>query len=156
MLRGFARLADIWRNYHANLSAIFRSANAADAAVFIATLGVNLRHWPSEANVFQSAISDSDYTRWKDLLIAGKKAAANQRWEESLHIFRNAESINGASPELAFNMANCFYALDRYEKARDYYSQALELDGFYWVREKRQSITPCVRQWLTRKATPFI
>lgn len=130
------RLQQIWHNYEYNLQDMFQSGADAGAKVFVSTLGANLRHWPPQPDLVWQELSMDERTLFDQHMGTGINLEEQQKWEDALRIYQQAEAVTNTSPYLVFRQANCHWALGDYEHARSLYQQALEMDSFLWVRAK--------------------
>lgn len=131
------RLARVWHNYASNMQGMFHAAKKAGAEVFISTLGANVRHWAPQPDLSWKQVEEVERARFAGLLEEGKALETAGRCDQALERYLEAEAIDDSSPYLHFRTANCLWALQAHDEARERYTLALELDSFCWVRAKR-------------------
>ncbi len=64
----------------------------------------------------------------KEQMLFGVDMAEQELWSEALFRFRQAELIGGGTAAVYNNIAVAYEALGGFEKAREYYLKALEVD----------------------------
>lgn len=143
------RLSQVWRNYEYNLRDMFTSAADAGATVFVSTLGANLRHWAPDTSLVWDDITEEVRTKFATLISEGQSYETAGQWYQAIEVYRRAASITESSPYLFFRQANCLWALNEYDRAREFYEKALELDSFVWVRAK-QAVNDTIKRAVHR------
>jgi lysophospholipase L1-like esterase len=132
-LRGRDFLSDadrvrITRRFDENLAQTLASARAAGALPIAASLAQNLRDWEPGASRHRDALSAADRIRWERRLGQGDRLRAAGDCRRGLGAYAAAGRIDERPAILHFARGRCLDRLGLWERARDEYRQASDLD----------------------------
>jgi tetratricopeptide (TPR) repeat protein len=125
----------VFGRYEANLRAICRYGEEAEARLLLGTVGVNLM-WPPNNPVHMKELTQKERAAWEDVWDEGGTLQAAGQYRKALTAYTEAAALDDTYSELHFRMGECLIALEDFEKARECLTRSLELDNFEWVRAK--------------------
>jgi tetratricopeptide (TPR) repeat protein len=130
------RLPGVYRSYQANLEDMCQAAIGANAQVILCTVGANIRHWRPAVGPQLRSLSEEETKAWKANLQDGMAEEERGSYQKAADAYTKAEAIDDSFADLAFRLGTCLWQLQQFDRARDHFLRALELDGFCWVRAK--------------------
>ena len=148
------RVADVSRNFAANLSAVVDLGRHAGAQVIVSTMPVNLRDSPPFASLHGHAFTDEEQVQWDALLARAAGAASEGRFREALSGYEEAAKLDPGYAELAFRRAGCWLRADEPANAFKDYQLARELDGLRF--RATSPLNDVIRQTAGRKGVVLV
>jgi len=127
----------VYRNFKANLQDISQVAAESGAKVILCTVGSNLKDCPPFACVHRSALTETEKIRWTKAYEQGATHEKNERFAEAIDCFLAAAEIDDRYADLQFRLGCCYWQVGEYEKARQRYLAARELDTLRFRADSR-------------------
>ena len=123
------------QRYRANLTQIVQTAQTANIPILLTTVACNLRDQSPIRSPLRIDLSFEAYRRWHRLFLLGEQQMDNARsgeakqWGAALDSLRQAARIDDSSAILAYRIAQCLEALERWNESRRTFERARDLDG---------------------------
>ncbi|HUW19268.1 MAG TPA: tetratricopeptide repeat protein [Sedimentisphaerales bacterium] len=130
-------LEPVYKHFERNLRDICRIASRAGAEVILCTVGSNLRDNPPFASQHDSGLSDKDRSDWQKLYDEALCLEQDGRFTEAVGRYHAALDVDDAFAECHYRLANCYVQTGSYEKARDGYVRARDLDTLRFRADSR-------------------
>jgi tetratricopeptide (TPR) repeat protein len=131
------RLPAVYDNFRQNLSDICDVARRAGAGVVLSTVAVNLKDCPPLSSQHRADLSAKELTQWKALYETGVQFEEKEEWREAIAKYEAAAKIDDRFADLSFRQGRCLAALGRWEKAREQYVLARDLDVLRFRADSR-------------------
>jgi tetratricopeptide (TPR) repeat protein len=122
------RMRPVYRHFRHNLSSIVATARRASVPLILCTVGVNLRDSAPFASLHRPDLSAAEERRWQELYGAAQREESQDRREAALALYEKALAIDNQYADLHFRLARCYEAEGKFERARDHYVKARDLD----------------------------
>jgi tetratricopeptide (TPR) repeat protein len=140
----------VYRHYLRNVEDIVRVASKVDANVMLCTVGSNLKDCPPFGSLHRRDFGGADKQKWDDLYVKAVELEAVGRYAEAAEQYRRAAVMDDDYAELHFRLGRCLWAMGEYERARESYIRARELDTLRFRADDR--INQIVRDVAERTA----
>jgi len=118
----------VYRYFDANLRDICADGVQVGAQVLLCTVGTRLREW-MVSSVHHRMLSPETQAEWDTHFRDGTTAEEAHDLNGAIGQYIEAAKRDDSYAELSYRMANCYWALEDYEKARTYFALAKEQDG---------------------------
>ena len=118
----------VYKHYKRNLEDITRTIRKRGAQVILCSVGSNLKDNAPFASLHRTDMTDSEKGRWDNLYEQGAAFEISGKHEQSLESFLTAAEIDNTYAELHFRTARAYWQLGHFERARNEYIVARELD----------------------------
>ncbi len=122
------RLPPVYGHFADNLRDICRVFRNRGAQVILCTLGANLRDCPPFASQHGRGLSAGRLLEWEELYARGGEKENAGDVAGALDLYLDAADIDGAYADLHFRMGRCAWLLGDYERSRQFFLRARELD----------------------------
>ncbi len=122
------KLKVVYRYFQRNLEDICHIASKQNIPVILSTVTSNLKNSPPFASLHRTNISESEKESWDNLYQAGIKYETEGNYSSAVEQYLKADEIDSIYADLQFRLGQCFYALSEYQKSKQRYIQARELD----------------------------
>lgn len=122
------RLKKVYSYFERNLSDIIKIACDSGARVIISTVATNLKDSAPFASMHRRGLSEAQKADWEENYEAGIELEAKEIYAEAINRYLQAVQIDDNYADLHFRLARCYEQLNAYEKAREYYIKARDMD----------------------------
>jgi hypothetical protein len=122
------RMTTVYGNFKRNLNDICRIGRDAGTGIILSTVAVNLRDCPPFASKHRVDLSVEDLQKWESIYRAGVELEAAKQWQDALVKYESAAKMDSHFAELQFRMGRCYEAEGLYQKAREHFVVARNLD----------------------------
>jgi lysophospholipase L1-like esterase len=116
-------------NFRTNLEDIARAARGANVPLLLCGLVSNEKDLVPMSSVHRGDLSAEQRQTWKDHFSAGLAAARTLRWTEAIDSFQEAARIDDSHAELVYRLAEAHEGIGQYDRARELYRRARDLDA---------------------------
>lgn len=149
------RLLRVYQNYRDNVESICDSAERAGASVVLCTVGANLRTWrPGSDFAPQTPLSGEEQARRDKLFADGAAREEAGSYSDAAALYEQALALDAQSAGPHFRLATCRYALGEYDKAREEFERAHELDLTLIAAGKR--VNTVIRETAERRKNEHV
>ena len=118
----------VYRHYRKNLEDIALIAQKNKVPIIFSSVGCNLKDSPPFASVHRADITENQKNNWDKLYQEGKALETAGEYAEAVNLYLAAERIDETYADLWFRLGRCYWAMAQYDKARQSYIKARELD----------------------------
>jgi len=118
----------VYRHFRKNLEDIARIAQKNKIPVIFSSVGCNLKDSPPFASVHRADITENQKNKWEKLYQEGTASETAGEYDKAVSLYLAAAKIDDTYADLQFRLGRCYWAMGRYEKARQSYIKARELD----------------------------
>jgi tetratricopeptide (TPR) repeat protein len=132
-----SRLENIYQHFRRNLEDITRIALKGGAKTILCTVGSNLKDCPPFASLHRQDLSDAEMKKWDNIYQQGVAHETAEKYGEAAARYLAAAEIDDCYADLQFRMGRCYWAMGEYERARDEYIKARELDTLRFRADSR-------------------
>jgi len=154
ILSGAPGLESAYTHFAENLADIRDAGLAGGAKVILCTVASNLRDCPPFAPQHRLGLSNAEQERWEKIYLEG------EAYEKAGDDFRAAErytaavEIDDQHADLQYRLARCYWSLGKYERARERYIAARNLDSLRFRADTR--INQVIRSVAEEKLGPKV
>lgn len=131
------RLEKVYRHFQTNLEDICRVARGSGAEVILCTVGTNARDWPPFSSLHRIGLTEAEKQEWQGVYEVGAAHETGGRYGEAAQCYLAADEIDGGYADLQFRLGRCYWAMGEFEKARERYVRARELDTLRFRADSR-------------------
>jgi len=132
-----SRLKTTYSHFRQNLEDICQVAADAGAQTIVCTVGVNLRDCPPFASLHRPDLSAEERRNWDGIYKQGMIAETQGKYAEAAASYLQAAVIDDSYAELQYRLGYCYELAGDYEKARDRYIKACNLDTLRFRADAR-------------------
>jgi tetratricopeptide (TPR) repeat protein len=118
----------VYSHFRHNLEDIIRLAQEAGAKTIVSTVAVNLKDCPPFASLNRPDIGEQK-KRFDNLYQNGVQLEKAGDLKGAIEDYLAAAEIDGTYAELQFRLGRCQWNLGQFDKARESYARAMELDA---------------------------
>ncbi len=122
------RLKTTYGHFRRNLEDICRAAADGGAQTILCTVGTNLRNCPPFASLHRPDLAAEPLRSWDAACKQGEIAETQGNHAEAIASYLRAAEIDDSYAELQFRLGYCYEIAGDYEKAKDRYLKARDLD----------------------------
>ena len=130
-------LEAVYRNFQRNLKDIRRIASKSDSKTIFCTVGSNLKDSPPFASLHRPDLTQAEKKKWDDIYRQGVEFELKGDYANAIKNYLEAEKIDNNYADLQFRMGRCYWDVAEYEKARERYIRARELDTLRFRADTR-------------------
>jgi tetratricopeptide (TPR) repeat protein len=130
-------LETVYRNFERNLKDISKVAAESGAKVILCTVGSNLKDCPPFASLHRPNLTELQENKWTQIYEQGVIHEKNEQFTEAVECYLEAAKIDDRYADLQFRLGRCYWQLGWYEKARQQYLAARELDTLRFRADSR-------------------
>ncbi len=123
--------------YRRNLQRICTTAFAADAAVLLSTVAVNLKDFPPLASLHRPNLTLAQQDQWERLFQQANTAQDQQRFKEALALYRQAAALDDQFALLQYRWGQCLLSMTAVEEARQHFCLACDRDALPFRSDSR-------------------
>ncbi len=131
------RLQRVYEHFQANLTAICDIAVGRGSQVILCTVGSNLKDCPPFASLHGPHLDSTQKRRWETLYGSGIARETAGNYEEAIRDYLAASEMDGCHADLQFRLGRSYEALADYQKAKERYTRARELDALRFRADGR-------------------
>ena len=143
-------LETVYKHFQKNLEDIKRVALKSGAKTVFCTVGSNLKDCPPFASLHRLNLTDAEKKEWDDIYRRAVQLEAAADYAEAVRRYLDAAQIDDTYADLQFRLGRCHWATGEYDKARDRYIKARELDTLRFRADNR--INQIIRRVAASKA----
>lgn len=118
----------VYRHYRKNLEDIALIAQKSKIPIIFSSVGSNLKDSPPFASMHRTDITDNQKNNWDKLYLAAISLERTGEFTEAISLYLAAAKIDETYADLQFRLGRCYWAMAQYDKARQSYIKARELD----------------------------
>lgn len=116
------------QHYRFNVETMTDVMRAAGARVMLVSIGQNFADWPPGGSAHRDGLDTAGAARWDTEVADGDRLAASGDCPAALAAYERALAIDDAHAGLHYRIATCARGLERWDRARDEYRRASDLD----------------------------
>jgi len=131
------RLETVYRHFQRNLKDISRIACKSGTRIIFCTVGDSLKDCPPFASLHRADITETEKKMWDDIYQQGVSYETAGNYAEAVGRYLTAVEIDDCYADLQFRLGRCYWALAEYDKARERYIRARELDTLRFRADTR-------------------
>jgi tetratricopeptide (TPR) repeat protein len=146
-----ASLKIVYRHFRRNLQDIRRLACKSGIKIIFCTVPCNLKDSPPFASLHRPDLTDAERKSWEDIYQRGVQFETDENYADVVKLYLQATEIDDRYADLQFRLGRCYWEMSEYEKARDKYILARELDTLRFRADSR--INEIVRDTAGNKTT---
>jgi tetratricopeptide (TPR) repeat protein len=147
-------LEAVYRNFQRNLKDIRRIASKSRSEIIFCTVASNLKDNPPFASMHRPDLTPADMKKWDDIYKKGTEFELKGDYVNAVERYLEAAKIDDKYADLQFRLGHCYWATAEYEKARERYVRAREMDTLRFRADAR--INSIIRDVATGRATEGI
>lgn len=121
-------LQTVYGHFRSNLEDIVGAARAGGAQVVVCTIGSNLKDCPPFTSLHRADLTEADKKKWDEVYREGAEYETAGKWAEAIGRYNEAARVDDGFAALQFRLGRCYWAMGEYDKAREKYIRARELD----------------------------
>jgi hypothetical protein len=144
------KLQRTYEHFAANLADICRAGQRAGAPVILSTVGVNLGGCGPFGSLHCDGISEKERNEWEEAYAHGVALEAEGRHADAVAVYLKAEQLDNEYAELQFRLGQCYWDLGEFDKARERYVTARDLDTLRFRADTR--INAIIRETATAQS----
>ncbi len=130
-------LEAVYRNFQRNLKDIRRISSKSGSKTIFCTVGSNLKDSPPFASLHRPDLTPAEMKKWDDIYRQGAEYELQVNYADAIECYLEAAKIDARYADLQFRLARCYWAAAEYEKARERYIRARELDTLRFRADTR-------------------
>ena len=141
------RLQTVYEHFDANLRKIADVAARNGSKLILCTVGSNLKDCPPFASLHEPQLQEDEKKRWNDLYESGIACESADDYANAITHYLAASEIDSRYADLQFRLGRCYWTLADYDKARERYIRAREVDTLRFRADARinEVIRDCAR-----------
>jgi tetratricopeptide (TPR) repeat protein len=127
----------VYRHFQENLQDICRLANQNNTKIIVCTVGSNLKDSPPFASAHRLNLTDTGKEQWDQLYQQGVAFETNGNFSSAADQYLKAAEIDGSYADLQFRLGHCYWEMGEYDKSKDRFVQAREMDTLRFRADNR-------------------
>jgi tetratricopeptide (TPR) repeat protein len=131
------RMETVYHHFERNLRDICGAGVKAGVPVVLSTVGVNRRDCAPFASLHRPGLSESERTEWEVLCNRAAGFEKKGKYQDAEGVYLKAARIDGRFADLQYRLARCYEAMEDFEKARQAYGEACDLDTLRFRADTR-------------------
>jgi tetratricopeptide (TPR) repeat protein len=132
-----ARLQSVYGHFQRNLEDIVRLGCKAGAKVILCTVGSNLKDNPPFGSLHSADLSPTEIEKWEAAYQEGINQEMAGAYSKAMESCMIAAEIDDGYADLQYRLGKYYWAVADYEKARDRYIQARDMDTLRFRADSR-------------------
>lgn len=132
-----SNLETVYRHFHRNLHDITRIADKAGAKIVLCTVGSSVKDCPPFASLHRKDLSEAQKSKWDDIYQQGMTCESAGDYGRAAECYVAAAAIDDRCADLQFRLGRCYWGTGEYDKAKDRYINARELDTLRFRADNR-------------------
>jgi tetratricopeptide (TPR) repeat protein len=121
-------LANVHNHFRENLKDILDITRKSGATTIISTVGSNIKNCAPFASLHKKNLTDEEKNYWDSLFQAGKNYQLQNNFSAALTQYLQASETDAEYADLQFLMGQCYWNLEEFQKAKEKFIMARELD----------------------------
>jgi tetratricopeptide (TPR) repeat protein len=121
-------LGIVYRHFQRNLQDIRHLACKSGINIIFSTVPSNLKDCPPFASLHRPDLTNAEKKKFDELYQQGVKYETDGDYAQAVEWFLKAAEIDSYYANLQFRMGRCYWAMGEYQKSREKYIQARQLD----------------------------
>ncbi|MFB0552834.1 MAG: tetratricopeptide repeat protein [Phycisphaerae bacterium] len=130
-------LGIVYRHFQRNLQDIRRVACKRGINVIFCTVASNLKDSPPFASLHRPNLTDTEKKSWDEFYQQGVKCETDGNYAGAVEWYLKAAEIDSSYADLQFRLGWCYWAMGKYDRSRERYIQARELDTLRFRADNR-------------------
>ncbi|UCG58269.1 MAG: tetratricopeptide repeat protein [Phycisphaerales bacterium] len=130
-------LETVYEHFKANLEDICDVADEAAAKLVLCTVGTNLKDCPPFASLHRKGLSEAEKEQWDRIYREAATSESAGDYSEAVASYLTAAEVDDRFADLQFRLGRCYWAMGEYDKARDRFVEARELDALRFRADAR-------------------
>jgi tetratricopeptide (TPR) repeat protein len=118
----------VYSHFRHNLEDIIQIAQKSDDKIIVSTVAVNLKDCPPFASMHQPSLNEQQKQQFDEFYRKGILLEDSNDFEGAMGSYLAASEIDDTYAELQFRLGRCLWNLREYDKAKESYARAMELD----------------------------
>ncbi|MBU1260020.1 MAG: tetratricopeptide repeat protein [Planctomycetes bacterium] len=131
------RLKTVYQHFERNLKDISQIARRSRAKIIFCTVGSNLKDNPPFASLHRQSLTETEKKKWDDIYRQGIDREEAGDYAEAAELYLAAAEIDDCYADLQFRLGRCYWAMAEYDKAKDRYIKARQLDTLRFRADSR-------------------
>ncbi|MHC4326312.1 MAG: tetratricopeptide repeat protein, partial [Planctomycetota bacterium] len=127
----------VYRHYRKNLEDITQVAQKNNIPTIFSSIGCNLKDSPPFASLLRTDITENQKNKWDKLYQEAIALETAGEYAEAVNLYHAAEKIDGTYADLQFRLGRCYWAMAQYDKAKERYIKARQLDTLRFRPDNR-------------------
>ncbi len=127
----------VYSHFEKNLQDIRRVVHRSGAKIIFSTVPSNLKDNPPFASLHRPNLTDADLKKWNELYQRGLKFEEAGSYTESAEQYLSAAEIDENYADLQYRLGRCYWVIGEYDKARERYRKAGDLDTLKFRSDTR-------------------
>ena len=132
-----AALEAVYRNFQTNLKDIGQIVLKSGSKIIFCTVASNLKDHPPFASLHRPDLNPTEKKTWNALYQQGVECELKGNYKDAVERYLEAAKIDDRYADLQFRLGRCYWAASEYEKGRERYIQARELDTLRFRADTR-------------------
>lgn len=132
-----SNLETVYRHFYRNLRDITRIADKAGAKIVLCTVGSGVKDCPPFASLHRKDLSQAQKNKWDDIYQQGMTCESAGDYGRAAECYVAAAAIDDRCADLQFRLGRCYWGTGEYDKAKDRYINARELDTLRFRADNR-------------------
>jgi tetratricopeptide (TPR) repeat protein len=121
-------LKTVYQHFKRNLEDISATAKKSGAKIIFCTVASNLKDSPPFASLHRGGLTEMEQKKWDDVYQQGVEFELAGDYTQAVERYLAAAKIDSRYADLQFRLGRCYWAMGEYERARESYINARELD----------------------------
>ena len=118
----------VYSHFRRNLDTIIRIAQKSGAKTIVSTVSVNLKDCPPLASMHHPVLDERQKQTFDSFYQAGLNLEKVKDFKVAIDNYLAAAEIDGTFAELQFRLGRCQWNVEEFDKAKESYVRAMELD----------------------------
>jgi len=118
----------VYRHFRKNLEDITRIAQRSKIPIIFNSVGCNLKDSPPFTSMHRTDITEKEKNKWKKLYQEGTASETAGEYDKAVNLYLATAKIDETYADLQFRLGRCYWAMAQYDKARQSYIKARQLD----------------------------
>jgi tetratricopeptide (TPR) repeat protein len=132
-----ARLQTVYRHFQRNLEDIVRLGHKAGAKIILCTVGSNLKDNPPFSSLHSANLSSTEIEKWEAAYQEGINHEKAEAYGQAVESCMAAAEIDDSYADLQYRLGKYYWAVSDYDKARERYIQARDMDTLRFRADSR-------------------
>ena len=131
------QLQHVCSHFKQNLIDICKAGTDAGAKVIVCSVASNLKDSPPFASLHREDLTEEEKNNWQRIYQQGIENEQKQNYSQAVHHYLTAVEIDDAYADLHFRLGRCYWAMSKYDLAKQSYIQARQFDTLRFRPDER-------------------
>ncbi len=131
------RLETVYRHFQKNLEDICHVAGRSGAKLILCTVGSSLRSCPPFGSLHSPKLTETQKKKWDSIYQQGVEHESTGNYAEAIECYLSAGEIDDSYADLQFRLGRCYWAMGGYDRAKESYIKARDLDTLRFRADMR-------------------